>query len=294
MDNSCSKTGNKESKIFRYGNNNLYLNSRTHIIGILNVTPDSFYDGGKFLKIQDAMNHIEKLIEEGADIIDVGGESTRPGSKPVSEEEEYNRVIPIIKEGMKYFNTIFSVDTTKSRIAYAALSEGASIINDISGLRFDPAIADVAAKFKSGLVVMHTPSRPVNMLNNTVYRSLIEDICSCLHQSVISAEDKGVDPDSILIDPGIGFGKTPEQNLIILNRLNEFRKLNKPILVGTSNKSFIGKVLRTEDLNDRDEATAATVTMSIKNGASFIRVHNVGFMKKVIKMADSILNESLN
>ena len=184
------------------------------------------------------MNHIEKLIEEGADIIDVGGESTRPGSKPVSEEEEYNRVIPIIKEGMKYFNTIFSVDTTKSRIAYAALSEGASIINDISGLRFDPAIADVAAKFKSGLVVMHTPSRPVNMLNNTVYRSLIEDICGCLHQSVISAEDKGVDPDSILIDPGIGFGKTPEQNLIILNRLNEFRKLNKPILVGTSNKSF--------------------------------------------------------
>jgi len=294
MDNSCSKTGNNESKIFRYGNNNLYLNSRTHIIGILNVTPDSFYDGGKFLKIQDAMNHIEKLIEEGADIIDVGGESTRPGSKPVSEEEEYNRVIPIIKEGIKNFNTIFSVDTTKSRIAYAALSEGASIINDISGLRFDPAIANVAAKFKSGLVVMHTPSRPVNMLNNTVYRSLIEDICSCLHQSVLSAEDKGVDPDSILIDPGIGFGKTPEQNLIILNRLNEFRKLNKPILVGTSNKSFIGKVLRTEDLNDRDEATAATVTMSIKNGASFIRVHNVGFMKKVIKMADSILNESLN
>ena len=263
-------------------------------MGILNVTPDSFYDGGKFLKIQDAMNHIEKLIEEGADIIDVGGESTRPGSKPVSEEEEYNRVIPIINEGMKNFNTIFSVDTTKSRIAYAALSEGASIINDISGLRFDPVIADVASKFRSGLVVMHTPSRPVNMQNNTVYRSLIEDICGCLHQSVLRAEDKGVDPDSILIDPGIGFGKTPEQNLIILNRLNEFKKLNKPILVGTSNKSFIGKVLNTEDLDDRDEATAATVTMSIKNGASFIRVHNVGFMKKVIKMTDSILNESFN
>jgi dihydropteroate synthase len=278
-----------QNKVFRCRNFQLDLSQRTYIMGILNVTPDSFFDGGKYLNLPSALRHIERMLEEGADIIDIGGESTRPGSLGVSEDEELRRVLPVIKEAVRRFNTILSIDTTKLNVAKAALEEGASIVNDISGLKFEPKIADLVAKHKAGLVVMHTPSRPYDMQEKTHYNSLIDDVRESLRASLRIAEEKGVAPESILVDPGFGFGKTASQNLLLLKHLREFESLGKPILVGTSRKSFIGKVLGTEDPRDRLEGTAATVAVAILNGASVIRVHDVLYMKRVATVVDAVL-----
>ncbi len=279
---------NKRPIHFRCGDKELILGSRTCVMGILNVTPDSFHDADRYFNTDDALKRIERMIIEGAGIIDIGGESTKPSSLGVSEDEELRRVIPVIKAAKKHFDVTLSIDTTKSRVAEAALVEGVSIINDISGLKFDLNIAPIAAKHKAGLVIGHTTSRPYDMQSKTRYTSIISDIIAALRMSVELAEEKGVDPKSILIDPGFGFGKTPEQNLTLLKRLDEFLVLSKPILIGTSRKSFISKAVGA--LDDRLEGTAATVAIGIMNGASVIRVHDVTFMKRVANMTDAVLN----
>jgi len=278
-----------DSHTLKCRNTYLPLGSRTIIMGVLNLTPDSFYDGGKFTNIDAALKHVERVISEGADIIDVGGESTKPGSLSITLEEECERVIPVISEINKNFDIIISIDTTKSAVALEALKEGASIVNDISGLTFDEKIADAASEYKAGLVVSHTSARPEVMQEHTEYESLLEDIIDSLSLSVKKALDRGVESESIIIDPGFGFGKTAEQNLLILKNLHKICELGKPVLIGTSNKSFIGKVLNAE-VNERIEGTAATVAIGIANGASIIRVHEIEHMKKIAVMADAVMN----
>ena len=267
----------------------LPINQRTLIMGVLNVPPDSFYDGGKYMRLDSSLRQAERMINEGADIIDVGGESTRPGSEGVSEEVELKRVIPILREITKRFEVVLSIDTTKKKVAREALSEGAHIVNDVSGLRFGSGTAEAASEFGAGMVLVHTPSRPKDMQNKTSYVSLIDDIIDSLRTSVRQAVEKGVDERSILVDPGFGFGKTAEQNLTILKNLGRFRELGRPILIGTSNKSFIGSALNA-DPDERLEGTAATVAIGIMNGASVIRVHDVASMKKVSQMADAVVH----
>lgn len=257
-------------------------------MGILNATPDSFYDGGRYYNLDDALRRIERMVVEGADIIDIGGESTRPGSVGVSEEEELRRTIPIIKQARKQFDVVLSIDTTKSEVAREALEEGASIVNDISGLKFDPDIALVAAEYRAGLILMHTTSRPYDMQSKAQYSDIVSDITRSLTESIKLAEEKGVDPEGILIDPGFGFGKTISHNLTLLKRLSEFLVIGKPILIGTSRKSFIGKTVG--DAEETLEGTAATVAVGIMNGASVIRVHDVLYMKRVAKMVDAVLS----
>jgi dihydropteroate synthase len=266
------------------------LRTKTLIMGVLNVTPDSFFDGGKYLELDEALGHIEKMINDGADIIDIGGESTRPGSQGVSESVELERVIPVIEAAVKRFEVPVSIDTTKSKVAHAALEKGASMVNDISGLKFDPEIASMVAAYRAGLVTMHTPSRPIDMQNMTNYESIIHDIIKSLSDSVEMAESAGVSRHSIVVDPGIGFGKTTEQNLKVLKHLNQFLSLRKPVLIGTSRKSFIGKIIGSDNLDDRLEGTAGTVAISIMNGASIIRAHDVRYMKRVAMVADAIVN----
>jgi len=265
------------------------LGSRTAVMGVLNVTPDSFYDGGRYCSLDSAVKRAVQIAEEGADIIDIGGESTRPGSSPVSLDEELGRVVPVVREVVKRVHIPVSVDTTKAQVAEAALNEGASIINDISGLGFEPETAEIVARFGAGIVLMHTPSRPRDMQSKTDYSSLVEDVKSSLGGSIERALEGGVKPESIVIDPGIGFGKTALQSLSLIKHLSEFQTLGKPILIGTSRKSFIARVLETE-VGDRLHGTAATVALSIVNGASIIRVHDVIFMKGVARMVDSVLS----
>lgn len=285
---SPDKPLSRQPAHFKCRDRELLLGSRTYIMGILNATPDSFYDGGRYYNLDDALRRIEMMIVEGADIIDIGGESARPGSVGVSEEEELRRTVPLIKQARKQFDVVLSIDTTKSDVAREALEEGASIVNDISGLKFDPDIALVAAKYKAGLVLMHTTSHPHDMQSKAEYNEIISDITRSLTESIELAEKKGVDPESILIDPGFGFGKTLSHNLTLLKRLSEFLALGKPILIGTSRKSFIGKTVGNSE--ETLEGTAATVAVGIMNGASVIRVHDVLYMKRVAKMVDAVLS----
>ena len=284
-----SQESNQEKTIFKCRDKELEIGTKTYIMGVLNLTPDSFYDGGKYSSLDKALKHVEQMIDEGADIIDIGGESTRPGSLSISLDEECERVIPVVKEISRSFDTIISIDTTKSGVAYEALKEGASIVNDISGLKFDEKIADVAKEFDAAVVLSHTSSRPQDMQDHTDYSSLLDEILDALRKSIRLAVEKGVNKQSILIDPGFGFGKTDEQNLILLKKLSRFCELGKPVLIGTSNKSFIGKTLDAE-INERIEGTAATVAIGILNGASIVRVHDISYMKKVSKMVDAVLN----
>jgi len=275
--------------IFKCRDKELRLGTKTIIMGVLNLTPDSFYDGGKYTQTDKALKHVERMIEEGADIIDIGGESTRPGSLGISELQECERIIPAITEIHKRFDIILSVDTTKSGVALEALKEGASIINDISGFNFDEKIAEVAAHYGAGVVLAHTSSRPKDMQHNTQYKSLLQDVVKSLRTSIDIAQHRGIDKNSIIVDPGFGFGKTVEQNLTLLKNLKELRELGKPILIGTSNKSFIGKTLNA-GIDERLEGTAATVAIGIINGASIVRVHDIAQMKRVSTMVDAVLN----
>jgi dihydropteroate synthase len=279
-----------KSNDLRLGDFSFDLSSRTLIMGVLNVTPDSFFDGGKYLEIGKALSHVDKMINDGADIIDIGGESTRPGSYGVPERVELCRVIPVIKEVVKRFNVPVSIDTTKSNVAKEALEEGASMVNDISGLKFDPGIANTVASYEAGLVIVHTSSHPIDMQNMTDYESIVHDVIKSLGDSIELAESAGVSPYSVMVDPGIGFGKTAEQNLELLKYLNQFLVLGKPVLIGTSRKSFIGKIIGSDNFDDRLEGTSATVAIGIMNGASIIRVHDVRHMKRVAKVVDAIIN----
>jgi len=263
------------------------IGGKTLIMGVINVTPDSFSDGGKFYEKEKAISHGFKLLEEGADIIDIGGESARPGSHPISYEEEIRRVIPVIEALADKTDIPISIDTYKPKVALAAIKAGATIINDISGLTFEPSLADVAAKYNTPLILMHTKGRPDVMQKDLHYDSLIGDIIDYLSNSIDRATAKGVDPQQIIIDPGIGFGKSVEQNLELIKYLSEFKVLGKPILIGTSRKSFIGKILDL-DVDQREEGTLTTISASILNGANIVRVHNVKIAQRAVKMIDAI------
>ena len=279
-----------DNKNISLADNNDKLNSKTLIMGILNVTPDSFHDGGKYNTIKQALIHTEQMISEGADIIDVGGESTRPGSNSVSEKEELRRVIPIIDAINKNFEIPVSIDTTKSMVARQALDSGATIVNDISGLSFDPVLADIVSKYEAQIILCHTSSRPVDMQKKTLYENIVEDIYNYLQNSIKISEDCGILSDNISIDPGFGFGKTANHNLLLLKSLSKFKKLDKKVVIGTSMKSFIGKILQSDDIEQRILGTFATIVISILNGADIVRVHDVKKMKVAVQIADSVRN----
>ena len=264
---------------------------RTFIMGILNVTPDSFSDGGKYLAIDDAVARAMTMVEEGADIIDVGGESTRPkglygqGSQSVPLNEELQRVIPVIKRISDVTDTPISIDTTKSEVAREALRAGASIVNDISGLRFDPSIAESAAEFHAALILMHSRGTPETMQMNPQYDDVIGEVKAELQHSIAKAQSAGV--QKIIIDPGIGFGKNLTHNLLLIKHLAALKELGFPILIGTSRKGFIGTLLNLPT-DQRMEGTAASVSAAIMNGANIVRVHDVKEMKRIAVITDAI------
>ncbi len=278
-----------ETFMLRTSRREMILGERTLIMGIINVTPDSFSDGGRFASPEEAVEEGIRMAEEGADILDIGGESTRPGSDSVSPEEEMRRVVPVIRGLASRICLPLSVDTMKASVAKGALSEGAEIVNDVSAMGFDDDMAKVVADSGAAVVLMHMRGVPKSMqAGDLSYRSLRGEIIAYLKERIKRGGDVGIDPTRIIVDPGIGFGKTTEDNMRLIKYLGEFRILGRPILVGASRKAFIGRVTGSEPA-ERDEGTAAAVTAAILNGGQIIRVHDVAKMKKVATMADALL-----
>lgn len=267
----------------------LDVSRRTHLMGALNVTPDSFSDGGLYLEPDRAVERAHQMAEEGADILDIGGESTRPGSDAVSPQEELRRVMPVVERLTGNLKIPLSIDTSKSEVAEEALSAGCEIVNDIAGLGFDPHMAETVAKHSAGLVIMHMKGTPKDMQLDPVYTDLMGEINRYLRERAQLALEAGVGRDVILIDPGIGFGKTVEHNLVIIRRLRELKPLGFPILIGPSRKSFIGKVLDLP-VEDRLEGTLASLALSIANGANLVRVHDVRQASRTCKLVDAIVH----
>lgn len=274
----------------------LPIGERTLVMGILNVTPDSFSDGGRFFSFDKAIDHARQMIAEGADIIDVGGESTRPGSEgPVSAADEIERVVPVIERLVQLTDTPISVDTTKSEVATAALNVGASIVNDVSALRFDFYIADAVAKAGAGLVLMHSRGTPATMHRLSPVADIMREVTVSLKASIKMAERRGVRRESIAIDPGVGFGKTVEQNLELIAKVDKLAAAfsDVPILIGTSRKSFIGRVLTDGAGNqapsdERLYGTLASVAMAVMKGAHLVRVHDVKATVESVRVLDAI------
>jgi dihydropteroate synthase len=260
---------------------------RPLVMGILNVTPDSFSDGNRYITLEGAVERALELEREGADIIDIGGESTRPNAPAVGLKEELSRVVPVIEALAGRLTVPISVDTYKAQVARAACAAGAEIVNDVSGLCFDPDMAQAVAQAGAGLVVMHTRGTPDRMQADTRYTDLIAEVTGYLLASLALARDAGIPDSRIAIDPGIGFGKSKEGNLELIRRLSEFLPLGRPILVGPSRKSFIGAVLGSTE-RDRTFGTAAVVAVSILNGASIVRVHDVAAMRDVAVMTRAL------
>ncbi len=259
-------------------------------MGILNVTPDSFSDGNIYFDQQKAIERGLQMADEGADIIDIGGESTRPGSKSVTARQEIARVVPIVESLSRKLNIPISVDTTKSQVAQKSLEAGAEIINDISALSGDKKMASVVQKASAALILMHMRGKPENMqTGNLVYDDLMEEIITYLKNGCRKAIAAGIGKDQIVVDPGIGFGKTYEDNCKIINKLDELKVLGLPVLIGTSRKAFIGKITGGKPA-ERIEGTAATVAAAIMNGCHIVRVHDVAVMKKVAAMTDAIVH----
>ena len=265
----------------------LTLGKRTHVMGILNVTPDSFSDGGCYLDVQRAIAHTQLMVEEGATLVDIGGESSRPGASPVSVDEELARVLPVIRAIVDTVDVLISVDTYKAEVARQALEAGAHLVNDITALRADADMASVVARMKAGLILMHMNGTPRTMQQAPQYDDVVNDVRASLQESIQTAEEQGIAAERIVIDPGIGFGKTTEHNLELLKRLAEFRSLNKPLLIGTSRKSFIGNVLGLP-INERVEGTAATVCWAIAQGADIVRVHDVKTNVRAALLTDAL------
>lgn len=275
--------------LYKTSRRELVLGERTLIMGILNVTPDSFSDGGRLASTAEAVAEGERLIAAGADLLDIGGESTRPGSDPVTPEEEWQRVIPVIRALVKKIDVPISIDTTKASVAREAIASGAEIINDVSAMRFDAEMPQVAATTGAGVILMHMRGLPKDMqVGSLHYPDLIEDITAFLRERIAAALAAGVANASIMVDPGIGFGKTAADNMRILKYLRAFRALERPILTGMSRKAFIGKVTGGEP-RERMEGTAAALTVAIMNGSDLVRVHDVAAMKKVAAMTDAII-----
>ena len=262
------------------------------IMGILNVTPDSFTDGGKFLDVNTAVNHAMNMIADGADIIDIGGESTRPFSDPVSEREELSRVISVIKKLREKTDTVISIDTTKSSVADNACTVGANIVNDISGLSFDRGMIDIILKHDCPIILMHILGNPKTMQENPSYDNLIADINNHLLDRVNFALNKGVNKHNIILDPGIGFGKKIDDNFSIINNIDQLNDLGYPILIGVSRKSFIGKTLDVDEDN-RIEGTIASNIIALDRGCKIFRVHDIIEAKRSLVIANKILNSNV-
>jgi dihydropteroate synthase len=280
--------------ILAWNNFSLDFSEKTCIMGILNVTPDSFSDSSAHFDVARAVERAFMMVDEGADIIDIGGESTRPGSDPVPADEELRRILPVIESLAKRLSVPLSIDTYKAETARRAVDAGASMINDISGARFDPNMPRVAAECKIPIVLMHIRGTPKSMQTNPKYAALIPEIIDYLKGSIQKVVTAGVREEMIIVDPGIGFGKTLEHNLSILNNLQNFAVLGKPVLVGPSRKAFIGKILSGASPPERVEGTAAAVAVSIMKGANIVRVHDVKEMVKVARIADAIKRERVN
>lgn len=271
---------------FTWGSRTLDFTARTLIMGILNVTPDSFSDGGQFFDKRHALKHARQMVADGADIIDVGGISTRPGSEPVPVKEELRRTIPVIQALATEIKIPISIDTYQGAVAQEALQAGASIVNDISGLRFDPEMAGIIASAGVPVIVMHIKGTPKDMQKDPSYEALIPEIMDYLRGSIHIAEDAGC--NMIIIDPGIGFGKTFNHNLQIIKHLGEFTLMGRPVLVGPSRKAFLGHLMDGAPPEDRLEGTAAAITASILNGAHIVRVHDLKAIARVARVADAI------
>jgi dihydropteroate synthase len=282
----------KDNFILNLGKYKLNLKSRTLIIGIVNLTPDSFSGDGLYrvsgigYRVSDVVDFVEKMVGDGSDIVDIGGESSRPGAKAVSAKEEIKRVIPVIKALVKKIKVPISIDTYKPEVARQALDNGAVIVNDVTGL-INLKMAKLVARYNAGVIVMHMKGNPRTMQRNPKYESLIDEIIEFLDKAINRAQDAGIDREKIIVDPGIGFGKTLEHNLEILKRLRELKVLGRPILVGPSRKSFIGKILNV-GAKERLSGTLSACVLAVKNGANLVRVHDVKEVKQALKILDKI------
>ena len=280
-------------KVWQTARREIDCGGKTLVMAILNVTPDSFSDGGKFFAIDEALCRAEVLIEEGADILDIGGESTRPNSRRVSAEEEIRRVVPVIENIVKHFEIAVSIDTSKAVVAEKAVEAGAEIINDISGLWFDERIGEVAARYQTGLILMHLRGTFETMHEKKIAENVVGEVADGLRESIEKAENYGVKKENIALDVGIGFGKTLAQNLELIAKLklltDEFADF--PMLVGTSRKSFIGKMLNDAPPNERLSGSLATAAIAVWNGAKIVRVHDVRTTVETLKVVDKIKSE---
>ena len=272
------------NRIFEWGKS-------TYLMGILNITPDSFSDGGEFLKIETALHHAKRMIDEGVDIIDIGGQSTRPGALAITTQEELLRVIPIIRELRKESSIPISIDTTNSKVVLEAVKAGADLVNDISGGSFDNKMFRTVSNIKIPMVIMHTRGIPTTMQTNLDYSNLVQDIIEWLNERIAKAIKAGIQKNYLIIDPGIGFAKSSEQNIELLQQLSSFHALEAPILLGVSRKKFIGEILEEDNPKKIIFGTAAACCSAIVNGVDILRIHDVAQMKNLSKNADIIWRE---
>lgn len=281
----------RRAYVLRARDKKLELGRRTRVMGVVNITPDSFFDGGRCFERSKAVECCLQLVESGADIIDLGGESSRPGAEPISVQEELERVLPVLQEVRKQVPVLISVDTCKSEVAREALKEGADIVNDISAFRLDPEMPRVVKEWDAAVVLMHMRGTPQIMQELPPSEDILEEVQTDLQAAVSKASENGIPEESIIIDPGIGFGKTVEDNCRILNRLSFLETFDLPVLVGTSRKSFLGGILDIP-AQDRIWGSAASVAVAIMRGAHIVRLHDVAEMNQVAQITDAILTES--
>ena len=279
--------------ILQVNGRNHTLGLRTWIMGVINITPDSFSDGGLYFHKDKALERGLQLVREGSDIIDVGGESTRPGSDPIPAEEEIRRVIPAITALRKQTEALISIDTTKSQVARAALDAGADIINDISSLRFDPQMATLAAQKDVPIILMHMKGTPKTMQVQPTYEDVQQEVKDFLKKSIDRARAAGIKKEKIIIDPGIGFGKRLKDNLVLIKNLHTLEELDRPICIGVSRKSFIGTILDVPP-EERLEGTIASAILSVFQGAHILRVHDVAAVKRAVRVAEAIIHEDFS
>jgi dihydropteroate synthase len=281
----------RRAYVLRARDKQLELGSRTRVMGVVNITPDSFFDGGRFFERSKAVERCLQLVESGADIVDLGGESSRPGAEPVAVQEELDRVLPVLQEVRKQVPVLISVDTYKSTVAREALKEGADIVNDISAFRLDPEMPQVVKEWDAGVVLMHMRGTPQVMQEIPPSQDILEEVQTDLQAAVSKASEEGIPEESIVIDPGIGFGKTVEDNCRILNQLSFLETFDLPVLVGASRKSCLGTLLDIP-AQERIWGSAATVAVAIMRGAHIVRLHDVEEMSQVARITDAILAES--
>jgi dihydropteroate synthase len=279
-----------ETYRFRTRGKTFELGQRTWLVGVVNVTPDSFFDGGLYFEPARAIDRALALAAEGADIIDIGGESSRPGSNPIPAKEEKKRILPVVEVLKQKNSVLISVDTTKAEVAEAALAAGADIINDISAGRFDPRMLPIAARSGAAVILMHMKGTPRTMQIAPHYDDVLGEVKSFLSERLEAAESCGLPRESVLLDPGIGFGKQLDHNLILLNNLGALAELGRPLVVGISRKSFLGKILKVE-AQDRLEGTIAAAVVSILRGASLLRVHDIQAVKQAVAVAEAIMSQ---